>query len=40
MSAVLSRPAADSHPSTEERSVDELDAAIGRLVRQMNADSY
>jgi hypothetical protein len=39
MSAVLSRPAADSC-TTDERSVDELDAAIGRLVRQMNADSY
>jgi hypothetical protein len=40
MSAVMSRPAADFHTSTDERSVDELDAAIGRLVRQMNADSY
>ena len=39
MSAVLSRPA-DDYTSTDERSVDELDAAIGRLVRQMNADSY
>ena len=28
------------YTSTDERSVDELDAAIGRLVRQMNADSY
>jgi hypothetical protein len=41
MSAVMSRPARDCHaPSPENRSVDELDAAIGRLVRQMNADSY
>jgi hypothetical protein len=39
MSAVMSCPAADSATSTE-RTVDELDAAIGRLVRQMNADSY
>jgi len=40
MSAVMSRPAADLYTSTDERSVDELDAAIGRLVKQMNADSY
>ena len=40
MSAVMSRPAPDFYTSTETRSVDELDAAIGRLVRQMNADSY
>ena len=40
MSAVMSRPAADFYTSTDDRSVDELDAAIGRLVRQMNADSY
>jgi hypothetical protein len=40
MSAVMSRPAADFYTSTETRSVDELDAAIGRLVLQMNADSY
>ena len=40
MSAVLSRPFADFYTSTDDRSVDELDAAIGRLVRQMNADSY
>ena len=40
MSAVMSRPAADFYTSTETRSVDELDAAIGRLVAQMNADSY
>jgi hypothetical protein len=40
MSAVMSRPAPDFYTSTENRSVDELDAAIGRLVRQMNADSY
>jgi hypothetical protein len=38
MNAVVS-PSAD-YTSTDERSVDELDAAIGRLVRQMNADSY
>jgi hypothetical protein len=40
MSAVMSCPAADSYTSTDDCSVDELDAAIGRLVRQMNADSY
>ena len=40
MSAVMSRPDADFYTSTDDRSVDELDAAIGRLVRQMNADSY
>ena len=40
MSAVISRPAADFYTSTDERNVDELDAAIGRLVSQMNADSY
>jgi hypothetical protein len=40
MSAVMSRPAANSYTSTDNRSVDELDAAIGRLVKQMNADSY
>ena len=40
MSAVMSRPAADFYTSTDTRSVDELDAAIGRLVSQMNADSY
>ncbi len=40
MSAVMSRPAADLYTSTDTRSVDELDAAIGRLVSQMNADSY
>jgi hypothetical protein len=40
MSAVRSRPAPDFYTSTDPRSVDELDAAIGRLVRQMNADSY
>jgi hypothetical protein len=38
MSAVMSRPLAD-YTSTE-RTVDELDAAIGRLVRQMNAECY
>jgi hypothetical protein len=40
MSAVMSRPADDSRVVPDERSVDELDAAIGRLVRQMNADSH
>jgi hypothetical protein len=40
MSAVMSRPAADLYTSNDDRSVDELDAAIGTLVRQMNADSY
>ena len=40
MSAVMSRPAPDFYTSTDTRSVDELDVAIGRLVRQMNADSY
>jgi hypothetical protein len=40
MSAVMSRPAADFYTSTDTRSVDELDAAIGRLVSQLNADSY
>jgi hypothetical protein len=40
MSAVMSRPYADLYASTDDRSADELDAAIGRLVRQMNADSY
>ncbi len=40
MSAVMSRPVADCYTSTDDRRVDELDAAIGRLVRQMNADSY
>jgi hypothetical protein len=40
MSAVMSCPAADPNSPVTQRSVDELDAAIGRLVRQMNADSY
>ena len=40
MSAVMSRPVAVDCPATEHRSIDELDTAIGRLVRQMNADSY
>jgi hypothetical protein len=40
MSAVMSHRAADSCTPMETRSVDELDSAIGRLVRQMNADSY
>jgi hypothetical protein len=38
MSAVMSRPFADY--TATERTVDELDAAIGRLVRQMNAECY
>jgi hypothetical protein len=36
---VISRPAVD-YTSTDGRSVEDLDDAIGRLVRQMNADSY
>ena len=40
MSAVMSRPDVDFYTATDDRSVDELDTAIGRLVRQMNADSY
>jgi hypothetical protein len=39
MSAVMSRPMAD-YTATELRSIDELDAAIGKLVRQMNAECY
>src|SRR5262245_25057515 len=39
MSAVMSRPLAD-YTSTELRSIDEIDAAIGRLVRQMNSECY
>ena len=39
MSAVMSRPLAD-YTSTDLRSVDEIDAAIGRLVRQMNVECY
>jgi hypothetical protein len=39
MSAVMSRPLAD-YTSTELRSVDELDVAIGRLVCQMNSECY
>jgi hypothetical protein len=39
MSAALSRPSAD-YTAPELRSIDELDAAIGRLVRQMNAECY
>jgi hypothetical protein len=38
MSAVMSRPLADD--TSSESTVDELDAAIGRLVRQMNAECY
>ena len=38
MSAVMSRPLADY--TATQRTVDELDAAIGRLVRQMNAECY
>jgi hypothetical protein len=38
MRAFMSRPLAD-YTSTE-RSIEELDAAIGRLVRQMNAECY
>jgi len=38
MSAVMSRPLADY--TSSEHTIDELDAAIGRLVRQMNAECY
>jgi len=40
MVAVMSSPAADFHASPDQRSVDELDAAISRLVRQMNSECY
>lgn len=40
MSAVLSHSISAFANESEHRSVDELDASIGRLVRQMNADSY
>jgi hypothetical protein len=40
MVAVMSSPAVDFHSPTEGRSVEELDAAIGRLVRQMNSECY
>jgi hypothetical protein len=40
MSAGKSSAAPDFYARTENCSVDELDRAIGRLVRQMNADSY
>jgi hypothetical protein len=39
MSAVMSRPLAD-YTSTEQRSIDELDAAICRLAREMNSECY
>ena len=39
MSAVVSRPLAD-YTSTDLRSIDELDAAIGKLVRQINSECY
>jgi hypothetical protein len=39
MSAVMSHPLAD-YTATELRSIDELDEAIGRLVRQMNSECY
>jgi hypothetical protein len=39
MSAAMSRSVAD-YTSTELRSIDELDAEIGGLVRQMNAECY
>src|SRR5262245_65968600 len=39
MSAVMSRSLAD-YNSADLRSIDELDAAIGRLVRQMNSECY
>jgi hypothetical protein len=42
MSAVMCSGASDfpSSAAALDRSIDELDKAIGRLVRQMNADSY
>jgi hypothetical protein len=41
MSAVFSRAVDDDFcASVHDRSVDELDAAISRLARQMNSDSY
>ena len=39
MSAVMSRPVAD-YTSTDLRSIDQLDAEIGRLVRQMSSECY
>ena len=39
MSAVMSRPLAD-YTSTDLRSIDELDAAIGKLVREINSECY
>jgi hypothetical protein len=39
MSAVMSRPLAD-YTATDLPSIDELDAAIGRLAQQMNAECY
>ena len=40
MSAVMSRSAADVSESIDTSTVDELDVAIGRLVRQMSSDAY
>ena len=40
MSAAMSSSAAEVSESIETSTADELDAAIGRLVRQMNADVY
>jgi hypothetical protein len=41
MSAVMSRSACESSiPPSIPSSIDELDAAIGRLVRQMNSECY
>ena len=39
MSAVMSQSVAD-YTATELRSIDEIDAAIGRLVRHMNTECY
>ena len=39
MSAVMSHSVVD-YTATELRSIDELDAAIRRLVRRMNSESY
>ena len=40
MSAAMSHSAADSVIVRSDRSIDELDRAICRLVRQLNTDSY
>jgi hypothetical protein len=40
MTAVMSHPALETPSVANDRTVDELDHAIGRLVRQMNPESY